>query len=458
MKPPLASPPGVETASDLQYIKSLQGLERHLGEQGRHSAHARMLDDMGVDVDAMRAEAAGGTAVFMAEQPGMFPPEYYHRADLVHYLTQAYGLDRARSHPYTLSTDGYSGNGDKERNAKKVFSYVDPMPEYLTEGALLSSAKRKQLNAVGYREIGFPGISGSIRESLQGLLILLEGSQAGSANAFRRQVQKDYKLTERYLDKKQFNNDRELEAYLGSICERLEAFDVGRAIDGVRLYQSRAANAVAGESWASYWTGANDAFYRQTREIEGDEKVIESIDPMLSRFVSYIRDHHKLAKWLAAGMERTGSKPEELQRIPLVGFVDGDTKYKTAFYDMQTGAIYRGRGSSETITWEEIQELAKQEKAVPAYVLKYLMRAGADMYFLIDDVDAKYKTDQDNHIHGIYRSYTDLPYPVLRCPPGGPDANPEIGYSYMGAFGTTDDTRSTFQRVLERLDGDGNDY
>lgn len=447
---------GGKDATDLSYMRTVGEIEQHLNHTDRYAALDRMLSEMGMDVDALRTERSKGPAVFMAEQPGMFPPEYYNRADVVRHIRDRFGMDAERSHPFILSTDGYSGNGDKERNAKKVFSYLDPLPGHLTDAALLSAGQRKKLNAVGYREISFPAIQASVRDTIDGLMTILEASGSETIQEFKNRVQSRdvYKTTEKFLDKTKFNNDRELMDYLSDIRARLEQFDVGRAIEGLRIYHRRAVASAGDETWASYWIAANDEFYRTNHGITGSDPVITSIDPMLSRFVLQIQDHRRLGRWLSSEMQRTGTPGESFERIPLVGFIDADSKYKTAFYDPSTDHVYRGKHSKEQIAWEQLQELAQQEKAVPAYVLKYLLRAAADMYFVIDDVDAKYKTDQDGHIHGIYQSYTHLPYPALRCPPGGPADAPGIGYSYMGGFGTTDATRTDFSRILAQIEED----
>jgi len=441
----------LQSDTEPQYMASFGELSAHLHHDEKYAHLDAMLDAMGIDVERIRYVRRGGPSIFFAEQPGLTPNEYHNRTDLVRHIRDRFHLNPELSREYVLSTDGYSGNGDIDANAKKIASYLAPLPDVLNDVPLASARYRKGANTVGFREMKFSDVQENVRSTFSGLLSILEGSGMGSLKAFRNHVKSDpvYPNVKPFLQK---TKDAEISSYLASVSRALEQFDVGKAVAGLRLYYNRALHARANESWASYWSASNELFYRWSRRADDNDQIFASIDPLLSEFVLAIKDPKKLGMWLGEAMERTRKPDEDLSRVPIVGYVDDDARYKTAYFDRASQRIVRGLQSDDEIPWSVVQQFAQEQRATPAYVLKYLLRAGADMYFVMDDRDAKVKTAQDEHIHGIYAQTTGLVYPAIRCPTGGPENAPNIGYAYLGAFGITPETRTEFSRVLDQLE------
>jgi hypothetical protein len=357
-----------KTAPDALQISSWSGLAAHLAAPGKRDAYRKLLREFGIDPDAGEVRNLGERPVILfAEQPGCWlTPRDVVRARLLERLIQRGDFDRELSGVRTLEHDRFTANGDKgifldfhlHRDlgpARLVGSQFVKKFEHRTYASLkIAAMSYQRVRAIwDYSLQMIESASASPARFVQVTAELLAGSPVKGA----RDV-----LPE--------SNDPERLLALGEDLARLRLEPAFKA-----LWPARAA-LVKDVAWHHYWNGVNS-------ELLG--LPIESLSPLLGRFLLAVRDPVKLARRLH---EESGAAPGE--PVSVAGLVTDDDVFRMVLFDPDRESFFalRRDGTRRTFPWEELRACAGDELgARPSGILEYLLLAAFGFYLLVDCAD-----------------------------------------------------------------------
>jgi hypothetical protein len=412
-------------------IHDVEALKNHMDALGPDKLDA-MLRDMGMNVEAVRTLREDGPSAFLAEQPGFYPAAYGARMKLVEWLSGHLGLKAPHSRTYAVPVDGFSARG-----GKKVLTTFAVLPQngadaLLEKPPIITNKDAKELHNIAYTAIAMRGgVHAKLSAILDGVLhILKTASNAQSDRQFHRELQQRGQVVSMLLPK-----GKEQMGQAAAIRGELDAYDLEAAIGGIQTLQGQLSKEDEAATWASYWTAANAKLFGQD---------IESMEELLGKLVLAIDDPVRLAHWLTEKVkplaEARGQGDSAITKdllagesVPLVGLVDPRThQYRSLRYRFSEGTFCTDREGKEPLSWDDVRALADDGRAAPAYILKYLLRAAAGMYIVMDHHDAEEVTEQDEYVRAIYDRVTGQGYPAVHCPPANGVA---AGYSFMELYG-----------------------
>jgi hypothetical protein len=366
---PKSAPADASTATALVgsplQIASWRELRDHLAAPGKRQSYRRLLADFGVDADASEvAGLADRPAILFAEQPGCwFTPRDLVRARLLERLIARDGFDAERSGVRTLTHDRFTGNGEKG-----VFLEFHLHPG-LGPARLLGAQFLKKFEHRTYASLHITAMSHQRMRTVWDYSLQMLEAAALSPARFAEVVAAIFAAgpLPGARDILPAGNDPGEILRLG---EDLAACRVEPAFKALWPARTHLRREIA---WDAYWNAVNADFLGQP---------IETLSPLMGRFLLAVRDPVKLARHLH---ERVGAAPGE--PVSVAGVVGEDEIFRTVLFDPARESFFAiGRdGSRRTVAWEALRASAADARgARPSGVLEYLFLAAFGHYLLVD--------------------------------------------------------------------------
>jgi len=346
-------------------IASWSELSTHVEGSPWAERYRSFFDDFGVDATAPEVRGFGARpAILFAEQPGCWlTPRDLVRARLLERIVERGHFDPALSGARSLADDRFTGDGEKG-----IFLEFH-LHEGLGPVRLLGSRFLKRYEHRTYASLRLTAMSYKRIQAIWDYSLQMIEAAAISPQRFAEVVGSifDGSPVKGARDVLPESNDPQL---LLAIGEGLAGYRLEPAFKA--LWPARAV-LVRNIHWDAYWNRLNSEFLSLP---------VESLSPLLSRFLLAVVDPIRMARSLHEEVDAAPDEP-----VSVAGMVTADDVFRTVLFDPKRERFFvqERDGRRRDVSWDAVRDSAAQGLgARPSGVLEYLFLAAFGFYLLVD--------------------------------------------------------------------------